>query len=213
MSLALLEKELSWREAEIARLKIFISLPEESPSRDTLLKCLVMLCYAHFEGIIKFSLGILIDEVNAGGYAIKELHDNCAASALDSFISKIKNSMNHSSICEILLQKNTDHLDEVVRLSESNSDRNMWPDEIEKIFGEIGINLPALDHHRTTISTLINIRNDLAHGKNKRVKSFSDYQKYEAATRNVSLAVVIAVHESIANKAYLVQSRKQESAS
>ena len=198
MTVTKLEKEFDWREAEITHVKkVFLSTPQSSAVRTTLLKCLILLRYAHFEGFIRNCLNALVDQINREQNKIRELSRPFSDSALEPLIQKIRTSMPKENVCDILQQENNRHLEELAVIREFGGTNNLWPDQLELMFNRVGLKVEALEAYHSTISALIGIRNDIAHGKEIRVKKYQDYEKYEYGALSVCLGVILEVQQTI----------------
>jgi hypothetical protein len=204
MIISKLEHDFDWREAEIAHLKrIYVGTMLSSLARPTLLKCLVLLRYAHFEGFIRNCLNVLIDNINREKLLISQLKRPYSDIALEKFVTRLRTAMDCGKICDLLHFDDNAHMNEVANLQDFSGTTNLWPDQIVKMLNRIGASIPELSSYRSTIATLVNIRNDLAHGKSIRVKSFSDYENYESGALSVGLAIFFEVQGVLDGKNYL----------
>jgi hypothetical protein len=204
MSVSKLEAEFDWREAEIAHIKkLYVSTPKASAVRPTILKSLILLRYAHFEGFIRSCLNTMLDEVNRANCQIRDLARPFSDVALEPLIIKIRRSMDNESVCRILSLEDSTYLDEVAVLSEFADSGNLWPDRVKRMLDRVGIEVYELDTYRSTISALVGIRNDIAHGKNTRVNNLEDYEMYEYGALAVCLGIILDVQKSIDERRYL----------
>ena len=114
--------------------------------------------------------------------------------------------MSKVNVCDILNHDDRAYLNELAILGDFSSTNNLWPDQLELMFQRVGLKVKDLDSYRSTISALIGIRNDIAHGKEIRIKGIEDYEKYEYGALSVCLGVILEVQKTIEEKNY----RKQQ---
>ncbi|MBK5072056.1 hypothetical protein I2492_03355 [Budviciaceae bacterium CWB-B4] len=86
---SLLEEDLGWRKKELSSL----TLIAEQHNDEVILKSIILLLYAHWEGYIKKSSKLYLRYISESRLSLNELTDNFKAVALKNIISQCFNSI------------------------------------------------------------------------------------------------------------------------
>jgi len=95
----LLDEDLSWRKLEISELFL---LAKET-NKESVMKSVLLLLYAHWEGYIKKNSKLYIKYVSAQNIKLMELSDNFKAISLKSHISKCIESKDNMTLSNELI--------------------------------------------------------------------------------------------------------------
>lgn len=181
----ILERDLQWREAELASLKVlFVKAEEKSVARSSLLRAMWALLYAHFEGFTKYCWDTILDHIQAEQLPRSDLDEKFAVLAFEKDFGGLRGNLASQAIWDFFhsempaaLTKNADFPEELRLKTESN----LWPNVFERETMKLGITCPELNKHRQRIKTLVARRNDIAHGKSMTIATINEYNEYENA--------------------------------
>lgn len=200
-----LQKDLDWRETELAALKVqVISVPKPSVKYRALLRAIWALLYAHYEGFCKFAWDFYLDELTKAGVKRKDCKVEIAQLSLQK---KIKELRGNSSIQKLwdfgsvgfttLLEEN---LDFTVKL---DTQSNLYPDLFKENSLQAGLSCTLVDQYKIQLEGLVKRRNAIAHGEQMIIKDLSEYEKYEKAAIEVMYELAILINECLDKKLYL----------
>lgn len=206
----ILERDLKWREAELASLKrLAINATAEQVTYRGLLRAMVALLYAHYEGFTKFCWDTVLDHVQSEGIPTCKLETKYALLALETKFKFHRASLDPSSIWAFFTEGLPQSLLIPAKFpndSRLKTESNLWPNVFERESARIGIQCDELDRHRARIKALVTRRNDIAHGKNMVIANLTEYREYENATLCLMHELAIKSIEIIDAKAYQKQS-------
>ncbi len=217
-----MEAEREWRETEMRQLRNQLSLLPSEDQRKTARKALVVMLYAHFEGVSKALLTMYVNRLNKlelrveqviphiGAaalahvfHALRDTHKKCAefARALpeDSALHRFARDRDFIEVASIVAQRLV-HIDaeEIV-----DTESNLKPVVLKKILFRLGLNPSIAQPWEGIIHCLLNRRNDVAHGTAKAGLEEKEYANLEQAVSLVIDEIVKAISDAIASKAYL----------
>lgn len=202
----ILEKDLKWREAELASLKrLAINASDENVAHRALLRAMWALLYAHFEGFTKFCWDTVLDYVQSASISTNLLDDNFSLLALEPVFKNHRANLESGAILSFFstglpaaLLATAQFPDE----SRLKTESNLWPNIFERESSRLGIQCDELAKHRNRIKSLVARRNDIAHGKNMVINSLKEYHEYENATLCLMHELAIKSIEVIDGKVY-----------
>lgn len=170
---ARLDADLSWRKKEISDLYI---LAQEN-KKDVLLKSIILLVYAHWEGFIKNSSKLYLKHVSDEKILIKELANNFHAIDLKKYIKVLKDNCDVFSIhqeLDFLDRKDSEGKKFKVKIDLRpgkgteviDTENNLKEEILKRIFKTLGLKYKSslqtkkvyIDHQ------LLKNRNIIAHG-------------------------------------------------
>lgn len=170
-----LQDDLSWRKKEISDLFLLAKVNEEN---ETLLKSLILILYAHWEGYIKKSSKLYIKYVVEEKVKIQELTMNFKAIAMKEIAKAcIENSDKLTLVKELEFLQRSNGLDNIkfkIRVDPDNDEEdsiistqhNLKPKVLKNIINILGCKyIAALEARENYInSSLIFNRNAIGHG-------------------------------------------------
>lgn len=195
--LAEIERDLDWRESELAVLKILLANNDLSEREKLVLfRAAWSLLYAHYEGFCKFSLTVFYDAVKATGRANGQLPAKMQAFSLDKSLKHLKNLPNDKFLEKIavfeaeLLSKEPD-------FPEVDTESNLWPSVLQSLLDCASVQVNSLSQFNRTIKTLVGRRNKIAHGERDIIPEYSYYITFEEAVRNIMYDLAISIHDRL----------------
>lgn len=194
-----MESELTWRSDELRMLKnnLQFIIKEEDKSRYR--KSLVVMLYANFEGFCKICLLSYIKYLNnlnikrkdisrkpeliaSSMYEIFKLYDDKDRKNR-VFKTTLPNDTNlHSVFRRADLIRGFDNfMEERILLNDEvvNTESNLWAHVLSKNLYILGIHPDSFKHHNIDIDRLVNIRNSIAHGTERRGITEKSFEKLE----------------------------------
>jgi len=201
-----LEKDLQWREAELASLKrLAINATSNSVTHQSLLRALWALLYAHYEGFTKFAWDTLLDHIQGEKLTKAQLHEQFALLALEEDFSKLRSGLDARSIWQFFHNELPAALSAEVEFPEKfrpTTKSNLWPEVFELQITRLGIHCDELHKSWARIKTLVSRRNEIAHGKSMTIASVAEYNAYETPTLCLMHELAIKAIETIDLKQY-----------
>lgn len=200
-----LEGDLSWREAELASLKILVSeAPAGSARQQALLRALWAMLYAHYEGFCKFAWDTYLDHLQAAGAARSDCVEAVARFSLAKSFRELRGNLSLLGIWDYCSSTYATMMSNQVAFDirlETNS--NLWPDLCRENSALLELPHGAVERHRSRLKSLVSRRNDIAHGQPMVIKSLQEYQKYEDAAFEVMHELALGVADCLSNRRYL----------
>lgn len=199
-----ISEDLLWREEELAILrKQLIQAVPGTPQERTLLRTNLAMIYAHYEGFCKFALGVYIDALEKLKIKRKDLRWPIAANSLSKFYKELIGEGNQTSFFARILEELNDHLGKEAVYDRPDNIANLWPDLLREWLSKFNIESKNISAVHAHLESLVNNRNQVAHGKKLTVKNRAELDKYADAALMAMHEVAIGVTEALENKSYL----------
>lgn len=219
-----LEIESAWRRAEYTQVKnaLYTSASNEEQI-ENYNKSLLLLLYSNYEGFCKSAFSIYIDGINSLNLKRKEVTSAIRASSLQSVFDAYDQLDRKGRVFKKLLPDDTalhrlcrrtefidsmSEFDEVIvkldpeRITDAES--NLRPNILKKILYKSGLNIEAIKAHETLISKVVNLRNSIAHGAQRRGIRPSDFNDYETAIYKTEDQIRNIIIKAVQLREYLI---------
>ncbi|MCS8504518.1 MAE_28990/MAE_18760 family HEPN-like nuclease [Pseudomonas aeruginosa] len=204
-----IERDLKWREAELASLKrLAITAPEGSVSRKSILRAMWAILYAHYEGFTKFCWDTVFDHIQAEGIPKGALSENFSLIAMERDFKELRGRMDAASLLRFFNGELAAILSEKAEFPEDfrlKTESNLWPNVFERESSRIGLVCSELDNHRARIKTLVGRRNEIAHGNGIVINTLNEYNEYEAAAVCLMHDLALKAIELLDERRYLAE--------
>lgn len=216
------EIEREWREGELRFLKNRVAEISDEKDRDVARKALLMMLYAHFEGLAKALLTIYVNGLNGLGISIATAHSALAAAALADVFRALRNPESKCKIFRRQLPQDTKlhryarEREFLERTSEFaiqtlvidadvvvDTEANLKPVVLRKMLYQLGLEPALVDPWEGTVNQLLRRRNDIAHGTAKGGVAAKEYEALEKSVKEVVDALVAALTAALSQQAYL----------
>jgi hypothetical protein len=203
-----IEKDLSWREAEMGSLKLLLAAaPTGGDRQRALLRASSAMLYAHYEGFSKFCWTILLDTIQKQRLQRKDLVAPLAKRAMDGVFRQLRGDTSTESFWRFCTTLFATELSAVATFpDEIDTESNLWPDLSAKINSSVGLNCFLLSQHSDKISQLVGRRNKIAHGEKMEIENMQKFQELEHSAVLVMHELAIAVVTCLDRREYLVPS-------
>jgi hypothetical protein len=217
-----MEGEREWRETEMRQLRNQLSLLVSDDQRKTARKALVVMLYAHFEGVSKALLTMYVNRINSLGLRVDEVVPHIGAASLAEVFSALRDPNKKCAEFAQMLPNDTAlhrfardrEFVEVAwkvaqRSVQINADKvvdtesNLKPVVLKKILFRLGLDPALAQPWEGAIHLLLNRRNDVAHGTAKAGLEAKEYATLEQAVSLVVDDIVKAIFNAVASKLYL----------
>jgi hypothetical protein len=200
-----LERDLDWREAELASLKVLVSeSPTNAIRHQALLRALVALLYAHYEGFCKFAWDTYLDHLTATGVDRDACVEEIARYSLADSFRNLRGDLSLESMWQYC---SADYIDMMARpvtfVQRLETDSNLWPDVCRHNSAQVHLPHAAVDRHRSHLRALVSRRNHIAHGQPMVIGSLDEYQRYENAAIEVMYELALGISDCLSGQQYL----------
>lgn len=215
-----IEIEREWREAEIRFLDNNQRALNEEDQK-IIRRSILCLLYAHIEGFVKFSFSLYIDEINKKKLTCSEVRPAFAAAAFHTEFKALRNNEKKSKLFkkkkpqdvhlhrlsrEIEFIENiNEYFDYPVNIPEEfiNTENNVGQQVIEKLLFQIGIDHEGLKPIYSPLTRLLNVRNDISHGKRKSGIDDKEYQEFLSCFNSVVSSISHRLTTAFGRKEFL----------
>jgi len=198
-----IESEREWREEELRFLDNTQRTIENESDRKKIRRSILCLIYAHLEGFVQFSFSLYVDEINKIGLKCSQVKPVIAAATLHREFIALQNKDKKSTIFRKTLPDDA-HLHRLSRQVEFvenisdiqnhsvtipegyvNTENNIGQQVLEKLLYQVGLEYKDLKDIYSPLNRLLNVRNDISHGKRKQGIDDKEYQEFIACCKSV----------------------------
>ncbi len=216
-----IEVEREWREAELRFLRNRLAYIPDEVQKRIYRKSLVVMLYAHFEGVCKAILLIYVDSLNTSGLLVEEANSAIAAASLSDVFKALRDP---NSKCKIFkkdlpddsklhrFSRDLEFIDTFVNLagrsvmldadSLIDTESNLKPVVLRKILYRLGLESSLVVPWSGTIQELLRRRNDVAHGTARDGFDEQVYRELEQAVSAVVEDLVRVISEAVTMQLY-----------
>ena len=206
-----INKELDWREAELASLKHFvISTRANAIAHRSALRAMCAMMYAHYEGFTKFCWDLALDEIHRASVNRCDVLDPLAILSLEKVFSELKGDLSPRNIWDFFHTKlpadmvvPAEYVADDSGKCRISTDSNLWPRVFRSGIQQLGIECSEVDNREAHLKALVGRRNKIAHGEKMEIKDLAEYKPYEDAAFAVMYQLGIAVVEYLDGQLYL----------
>ncbi len=179
-----MQKELGWRETELALLKVFFqSGGATARQHDVLARAAWSLLYAHYEGYAKFCLTLFFERAEKIQVNCSMLPAKTKEYALLRELKRIRNLPDLRLIEE--MEGFATKLSQMKpKFPEVDTKSNLWPNVLEDLLSFADIKCNSIKKNRQLLNVLVRKRNGIAHGQAVSA-SYADYLIQENAVYEV----------------------------
>lgn len=192
-----IERDLAWREAELAMLRILLA-NESITEREKLVlfRAGWALLYAHYEGFCKFALTVYFDTLQNTGAKCGEFSSKTQAFALADKLKELR-KLPPLDFLSAMRSFEGDTLDKPVSFPEVDTESNLWPKTLAGLLESADLEVESLQAHNRALATLVSRRNKIAHGEREFIPEFDYYIGYEDAVKVIMYDLALAIDQKI----------------
>ena len=197
-----LEDDLKWREEELDLLKNQVRVSKDA-TKQALLRSLLGLLYAHYEGFCKFAWDLYLKELRNAQIKRKDCRDELAIFSLQDKFKQLKKDLSSKNLWKFGKTEFQIILEEMLEFPEIKINKNLHPNVFQETSNQIGLNCQLVEQYQIEIKTLVARRNEIAHGKPNIIRNLDDYKKYENAVVEVMHELAVLIIDCLDKKLYL----------
>ncbi len=200
-----LEKELDWRISEISALKRIIPIDKSTTEYRVVLRSLVVLLYAHYEGFCRYLWQFYLIHIEKMKLRRIRLKDKLAALSMEKELKKAKNTYSTNQLYNYCRTEFRDELSiEAKFRKELDNNLNFWPAVLKEELDKIDIPSEEIINCKYQINFLVRLRNKVAHGeKLTGVKDIDDFTVFQDAVMRVLSEFIELVCNFLEKQEYL----------
>ncbi|NMG59619.1 hypothetical protein E1H12_14120 [Geitlerinema sp. P-1104] len=202
-----IEADLNWREAELAAIKSQIITTDRAkkPVRyEALLRAITTLLYAHYEGFCRFAWDLYLDTIQKQNVKRNQCCEEIIKLSLRKRFKELGGDLSPDEVWNFFSNElpalTHDNVEFKIRLK---ADSNLKPVLLKKNSTDAGLSCSIVDKHEILLRTLVNRRNNIAHGQKDIIKDITEYNKYENAAFEAMYELGISVIDCLDNERYL----------
>jgi len=198
-----ISRDLDWREAEIASMRLLLNRKDISSKQiEVLLRAAWALLYAHYEGFVKYCLTLFYEEISIRSVKCESLPISTQVFALTKVLKQIRALPPADMIAEVTNFKSK-HLDSLASFPEVDTDSNLWPQTLIALLASADLDSRTVEMNRPKLATLVSRRNEIAHGQKNFIAEYPYYLTYETAVYEVMYDLALQVEARLASTPYL----------
>lgn len=198
-----IERDLVWREAELAILrKQLLQSAIGSLQEQTLLRANVALLYAHYEGFCKFSVGIYLEALKKRKLKRSDLKWNIAAHSLKKLFLELKQMDHQNDFFTRFMNEFNSSMDEVAEFENLAETSNLWPDLLISWLERLDLNSKNVREQTNFLRDLVDSRNKIAHGQRLTISTRSAFDFYVKAATLAMHEVAVGIADALENRSY-----------
>jgi MAE_28990/MAE_18760-like HEPN len=195
-------RDLDWREAELATMKLLVKQTNITPKqRQVLLRAAWAMLYAHYEGFAKFCLTVFYDEVSRRVAHCEMLPRKTKALALDTIVKRMK-SMPTEDLIQEMETFVTVTLKNEPAFPDVDTESNLWPNTLKALCENADLSSEIVTTHELKIKTLVAHRNRIAHGEFNIINDINYYLTFEEVVYQIMYSLVFMIDERLERHPY-----------
>ena len=220
---AQLESDLAWRQNEIRLLRNLLSTLTKEEDKKRYRKALVVMLYSHYEGFCKTAFLTYIAAINQENIPCFKANNYIKVASLSDIFDALET---RDSKCKTFKPRLPDdsklhrycrHVDFISELDRFMNRRIYIPDKLidtesnlkrevlRKLLYRLGFPYDIFVNHEGKIECLLNIRNEIAHGRYS-IKGIEQdqYESLEKAIYEVMTGLIKILMNSLESQSYLI---------
>lgn len=217
-----MEVEREWRETEMRLLRNQLSLISSDEQRKIARKALVVMLYAHFEGVCKALLSMYVNRLNSLGLRVADVVPPIGAASLTEVFQALRDpNLKCAEFVRALpddtalhrFARDRDFVEVAWKIAERSvqidpdlvvdTESNLKPVVLKKILFRLGLDPGLAQPWEGAIHNLLNHRNSVAHGTARAGLEEDEYGHLEQVVTLVVDGLVKAVSDAVARQIYL----------
>lgn len=202
-----IEADLNWREGELAAIKIQILTTDRATQPvkyQALLRAIVTLLYAHYEGFCRFAWDLYLDTIQKQNIKRNQCREEIIKLSLRKRFKELRGDLSPDGVWKFFSNELpnliNDDIEFKVRLE---ADSNLKPALLKKNSTDAGLSCLMVDKHKILLKTLVRRRNNIAHGQKDIIQNLTEYNKYEKAALEAMYELGLSVIDCLDNQKYL----------
>jgi hypothetical protein len=202
-----IEADLKWREGELIAIKFQILITDKTkqPVRyQALLRAIVTLLYAHYEGFCRFAWDLYLDTIQKQNIKRNQCCEEVIKLSLRKSFKELGGDFSPDGVWKFFSNELPDLINDDIEFKvRLEADSNLKPALLKKNSTDAGLSCLMVDQHEILLKTLVSRRNNIAHGQKDIIQNLTEYNKYETAALEAMYELGLSVIDSLDNQKYL----------
>ncbi len=213
-----MEDSVTWRKLEYMALR---NLLKDQNDNIPIIKTLVVMLYAHFEGFFKDCLELYIQFLNSTNQELNKYTEYIVAASLHKMFNSYEDTNRKCKIFknaapsedylhrfyrrkEITTLFTENFLQQKIKIANDliNTKSNLMYDVLQENFYKFGLDFHKFDEKSTFINKLVNLRNNVAHGSQKQPIDFTEFEKIESNVFDIMEQLIIYLYDEAKDGKY-----------
>lgn len=213
-----MEEALYWRKSELMSLKSLLNEGNRVP----VIKTLIVMLYAHFEGFFKDCLECYVDYINSTDMKLNNFADAIITASLNREYSSFEDlnrkckELTTTPPTEAFLHKYhrrkeltqkfmSDYLNKKIRIDEKiiNTKSNLDYGVMQENMYVLGLDYNYFSDKQNVITKLVRLRNSVAHGSQKEPIESAEFEKMEKDIFEIMEEIIKYLFQFCLEKKYL----------
>lgn len=217
-----LEEDLSIRQSELVFLENICEGLSDDKAKEKLRRAMLLMLYAHFEGFIKLALQIYCRHIDEAKVGCNDVEAVLATTMLTDAFRAFRDGNNAKKFLPKELHKLTDlrpiaiemHFVERSRISNEKKvaipegyvdlESNLKLNVLRKNLFKLALPHDYFDDHASTLSELLERRNNIAHGSSSLGIDSKTYDKMKAVIEHITNEMRKMILDAIKKRSYLL---------
>lgn len=196
--------DLVWRESELATMrKQLVSAPIGSVLEAALIRANLSMIYAHYEGFCKLALELYTDALGRLNIQRKNLKWPLASYSMKQFRSDLASEQDHGVFFTRFLDGFNRDINDIASFEKFPQISNLWPNLLLEWLQRLDLDSSCVTAEFARLDTLVNTRNQIAHGKKLMITDRAEVDKYAHSAQLAMHEVAIGVSEALEKKLYI----------
>ncbi|HPG60686.1 MAG TPA: MAE_28990/MAE_18760 family HEPN-like nuclease [Casimicrobium sp.] len=203
-----IESDLSWREQEMAILRKQLHQTAVGSQQETaFLRTNLAMVYAHYEGFCKYALGVYVDALERLALKRTDLKWSIASHSLGALYAELRNISDEDKYFTTLLTDLDRHLNDPATYKRPDNIANLWPDLLMSWQKRFGLDSTNVLNEKVRLESLVNNRNQIAHGKKLVVANRAELDSHAYAATLAMHEVAVGIADALENRLYARSSK------
>lgn len=216
-----MEAEREWREAEMRLFRNQVASLENLEQQRVARKALVVMLYAHFEGLTKTLLTMYVNHINTLAMKVSEVSAAFGAAAIEDVFKALRDGTKKCPEFTRQLPDDTglhrfarerEFVEVAQRIASRtvavdpdnivDTESNLKPVVLRKILFRLGLDPNLAEPWEATINQLLRRRNDIAHGSARSGIDAVAYSELEQAVKLVFDGLICTIADAVSRQSY-----------
>jgi len=198
-----LEMDLEWRFHEVDVIRRKHSQCANDAERKIIVKCLVLVLYAHWEGFVRHALTLYVEALSRTGVRRRDLVDALVARSLQATLNRLSDRGTAARAgfvgsLETLLNASVEFEQPGI-----NTKANLKTKVFRGLLEDFCIYVDDALIDTMTIDTLVNRRNDIAHGARSPIEELKIFDEFYRHIRLLMEALAVSLDHNLDDRSFL----------
>ncbi|RGD72897.1 MAE_28990/MAE_18760 family HEPN-like nuclease [Anaerofustis stercorihominis] len=218
-----MEESLTWRIEEYTLLKNTLRENNKNP----IVKTLIVMLYAHFEGFFKDCLECYIKMLNSTKFKLEKFCNEIVTASLSEEFSSFENINKKCKVLitvppyesylhkfhrrrDLTIAFRDNYIKKEIRLKEKiiNTKSNLSYATVQENLYILGLDYNFFEEKKDDINCLLNLRNAVAHGSRREPIDYEKFKNIETKIINIMNDLIVYLYQYCYERKYLINNKK-----